>query len=114
MFSNTSTTRFVGALAAASSYAPAVSAAATEPVSAYAVAELQKARVEIYCGHSDQAVAGIRAVRRELHASSVASTSPIFATLDEASWLTRHDQHLLAEHALDKALDQLSMGAALN
>lgn len=114
MFSNTSTTRFVGALAAANSYVPAVSAAASEPVSAFAVAELQKARVEIYCGHNDQAVAGIRAARRQLHAASIASSAPIFATLDEASWLTRHDQHLLAEHALEKALDQLATGAALN
>ncbi len=113
MFNNTSTTRLVGALAAASSYVPAMTgatAAAAGPMSAPAVAELRKARVEIYCGHNNQAEAGIRAARRQLHASSFASSSPIFATLDEASWLTRHDQYELAEHALDKALDQLAMG----
>ena len=90
MFNNTSSTRFVGALAAASSYVPAMTAVAPEPMSEHAVAELRKARVEIYCGHNNQAVAGIRAARRQLHASSMASSSPIFATLDEASWLTRH------------------------
>jgi hypothetical protein len=111
MFNTTSTIRLVGALAAASSYVPAMSAAAAadaQPISARAVAQLQQARIEIYCGHNNQAVAGIRAARRQLHASSMASSSPIFATLDQASWLTRHDQHLLAEHALDKALDQLA------
>lgn len=114
MFNSTSTTRLVGALAAASGYVPTVSAAAAEPVPADAVAELRKARVEIYCGHNHQTVAGIRAARRQLHASSIASSSPVFATLDQASWLTRHDQHVQAEHALDKALDQLAMGSALN
>ena len=90
----------------------ALPAAAAETIPVQAVVELQRARVEIYCGHNSQAVAGIRAASRQLRASPAAVPAQTFATLDEAAWLTRHDQYVRAEQALDKALLQIAIAGA--
>jgi len=94
----------VSALAGASAYAPVLPASAAEPIPRQAVADIQRARVEIYCGHSWQAVAVIRAASQQLRASSAAVPAETFAALDEAAWLARHDQYMRAEQALDTAL----------
>jgi hypothetical protein len=97
----------------AGAYAPVMPVSAAEPVPGQAVADIQRARVEIYCGHGWQAVAVIRAASQQLRDSTARVSGETFAALDEAAWLARHDQYARAEQALDTALVGIaSPGAA--
>lgn len=106
-----STVTLVSALLGAGGYAQAmpVTAAEPAPAQAVAVAELQRARVDIYLGHNREALAGIRSASRHLLASPAAVTAQTFTTLEEAAWLTRHDEYRRAEQALDQALLQITV-----
>ena len=103
-----STVTLVSALLGAGGYAQAMPVAAAEPAPAQAVAELQRARVDIYLGHNREALAGIRSASRHLLASPASVTAQTFTTLEEAAWLTRHDEYRRAEQALDQALLQIT------
>jgi hypothetical protein len=68
------------------------------------VADINSARVELYCDHNDRAVAEIRAARRHLMHAAGPVPAGAFDALNQASWLVRHDQYAQAEQALEAAL----------
>lgn len=108
MFNSSSSFPLIGALVGASAYAQAVPPFAEPMVPIQAVENIQRARVDIYCGHRMQAVADIRAARQQLRASGAKLSPKTLAALDEAAWLTRRRQHALAEQSLDSVLQQLA------
>jgi hypothetical protein len=108
MVSTASTFTLISALIAGSAYSPLLQDVRIEPIPAQAIADIRRARVEIYCGHNTQAVADIGAARRCLRASSTTLPREMLATLDHAAWLARHDHYRLAEEALDAALAQIA------
>jgi hypothetical protein len=102
----------VSALAGAGAYAheahePPAEAAARRNASQQAAAQIHHARVEIYCGHNASAMAGIRTARERLRASASPVPAESLAALDQAAWLTLHDQYVQAEQALEAALAHL-------
>lgn len=108
MFNSTPVFTLVSALASAGAYAherPADAAASGN--AALVVASIRHARVELYCGHNESAIAGIRSAREQLRASAGVVPAESLAALDQAAWLTRHDHYALAEQALEAALDHL-------
>jgi hypothetical protein len=112
MTSYTPVFTLVSALAGAGAYAheahePPTDAAARRNASQQAAAHIRLARVEIYCGHNALAMAGIRTAREQLRASAGPAPADTLAALDQAAWLTLHDQYTLAEQALDAALAHL-------
>ena len=112
MTSYTPVFTLVSALAGAGAYAheapePPADAAARRAASQQAAAHIHHARVEIYCGHNAAAVAGIRTAREQLRASSSPVPAESLAALDQAAWLTLHDQYVQAEQALETALAHL-------
>ncbi|KQV78906.1 hypothetical protein [Rhizobacter sp. Root1221] len=111
MFNATSLT-LVKALVGATAYAQPAPSAAVEPIPVQAVAHIHRARVDIYCGHNTEAVAGIRAASEQLRTSSAVVPAETFAALEQAAWLTRHDQYLQAEEALETALARMTPASA--
>ena len=104
-----STIALFGALVSASAYAHTAPAAVAAPVPMLAVENIQRARVDIYCGHDQQAIAEIRQASQQLQASGAAIPSEALAALDAAAWLTRRRQHVLAEESLQGALDRIAI-----
>lgn len=111
MFNNTSAFALVSAVIGASAYAKPLATAVQAPVPLQAVESIQRARVAIYCGHPQQAVSDIRAAGQQLRDSGAPVSHETLAALDEAAWLARHHDHVLAERSLDHALDQIAVGA---
>jgi hypothetical protein len=108
MSTATSTLTLVKALVGATAYAQPLTAAVLEPIPVQAVAAINRARVEIYCGHNAEAVAGIRAASQQLRASSAVVPAETFVALEQAAWLARHDQYVQAEQALETALARVT------
>jgi hypothetical protein len=111
MFNASSMPTMLGALVGATAYAHAPSAA-LEPIPAQALANIHRARVEIYCGHNGLAVAVIRSASQQLRDSTCAVPPGTFAALDEAAWLARRDDYERAEQALDTALAHIAAPAS--
>jgi hypothetical protein len=112
MFAGTSTFTLVSGLVSAGAYAQPLSAATQEPLPVQVVESLQRARVDIYCGHHQQAVADIRAASRQLRASGVRVSPETLTALEQAAWLTRQHQHTLAEQSLEAVLHPIAAGVA--
>jgi hypothetical protein len=108
MVNTSSMFTLVSALVGAGGYVQTNPVAAPAPVPEQVVFDLKRARVDIYLGHNSQAVAGIRAAGRQLRALPGAVPARTFAMLDEAAWLTRHNEYARAEQVLDKALSQIA------
>lgn len=108
MFNSTTTFTLVSGLVGASTYVPPTPDVALVPVPSQAVESLLRARVDIYCGRRAQAVADIREARTQLRASHASVSPETMRVLDEASWFTRHHEHVLAERSLDTVLEQLT------
>jgi hypothetical protein len=100
----------VGALVAAGAYGHQLPAAGSAPIPQAAVADLQHARVEIYCGHNGAAIADIRSAGARLRGHSAPVSAAVFVRLDQAAWLARRDRFEQAEAAIDAALNSLSGG----
>jgi len=116
MFTSTPPFSLVSALVDAGAYAGAfadgqLTVHAVPPIPFQALADINHARVEIYCGHNASAVADIRAACECLRSSAAAVPAETFAALDRAAWLTRHDQCSLAQLALEGALAHIVSGA---
>ena len=111
MLTTSSVFSLVGALVGAGAYATEAPVAAAVPHPQQAVADIHRARVEIYCGHNTLAVAGIRAASERLRASSALVPSATFAALDRAAWHARNNHHERAEQALDAALERIAADA---
>ena len=107
MFTSTSMLTLVSALVGAGAYAQDVPAETAPAVPLAAVADIRRARVEIYCGHNSQAVASIRAARNQLTSLSASASARTLAALDQAARLTRQNQYTRAELALESALGHL-------
>jgi hypothetical protein len=71
------------------------------------LADIQAARVDLYCDHNDLAVADIRAARRHLEEADPAVQQAVLTSLNRAAWLARHDDFEGAERALEQAVGQL-------
>ncbi len=104
MSHNLPTLLFVDAMVGATAYAHPHPEVSDLPLSAQAMAHVRRARVDIYCSHNDQAISAIREARRELQAISNVAVAGALTALDEASWMTRHNDFLRAEEALENAL----------
>lgn len=76
-------------------------------VPAEVLAEIRRARVQLYCGQDIQAVAEIRAAREQLRRCGAPLQVVALQALDAASWLARHGHTFEAEEALDAALARL-------
>lgn len=108
MLTSTSMLSLVGALVSAGSYCQPDELPATAPaVTAQAVADIRRARVELYCGHDGQAVVDMRAARASLQKAVGVTPALALAALDEAAWHTRRGRYESAELALDHALERL-------
>lgn len=112
MFTATSTLTLVQALVGANAYAQPAPSATVAPIPVQALAQIQHARVEIYCGHNAQAVADIRGASQQLRASSAVVPRETFVALEQAAWLARHDQYVNAEQALETALAGITADGA--
>lgn len=108
MFTGPSSLSLVGALVSAGAYAQPLTAAAQAPVPVQAVENILRARVDIYCGHHRQAMAEIRAARQQLSSPGSTMAAEALAALEEAAWLTRRHQHVLAEQALAAVWAQIA------
>ncbi|MBW0168649.1 MAG: hypothetical protein ACT6SF_05165 [Hydrogenophaga sp.] len=97
----------VDALVGATAYLHPHQQAGDTPFPADAVVHLQKARVDIYCSHNNEAMWEIKEARRALSNSPTASLASVLVALDQAAWLTRHNEFLRAEEALETALDHI-------
>lgn len=71
------------------------------------MADIQAARVDLYCDHNDRAVADIRAARRHLEEADPEVQRAVLESLNRAAWLTRHDDFEAAERALEQAAEVL-------
>lgn len=71
------------------------------------LADIQAARVDLYCDHNDRAVADIRSARRHLEEADPTVQTAVLTALNRAAWLTRHDRFDDAEQALEEALSLL-------
>jgi hypothetical protein len=112
MFKSTSMLGLVSALVSASAYSPAEAATSSERAPVQAMAELRRARVELYCSHDAQAVANIRAAREQLRRHASPLLSDAMTMLDQAAWLVRHGHLEAAEEALQHAIARLEADAA--
>lgn len=102
-----------GALVNAGAYTPdAHAASAGAFVPAEVLAEIRRARVQLYCGQDIQAVAEIRAAREQLRRCGAPLQVVALQALDAASWLARHGHTFEAEDALEAALARLQAIAA--
>ena len=110
MFDNTSAFALVSAVIGAGAYAKPLPATPHSQVPLQAVESIHRARVAIYCGHPQQAVSDIRAAGQQLRASGAPVSRETLSALDEAAWLARHHDHVLAERSLDHALEQIAVG----
>ena len=101
-----------GALPGAGAHRPEAHAATPATlVPAEVLAEIRRARVELYCGRDAQAVADIRAAREQLRRCGAPRHVVALQALDAASWLARHGHTMEAEDALDAALTRLEAAA---
>jgi hypothetical protein len=110
MFKSTSMLGLVGALVSASAYSPAeatTSAPGGTQAPVQAMAELRRARVELYCSHDALAVANIRAAREHLRRYASPLLGDAMTMLDQAAWLVRHGHLEAAEEALQHAIARL-------
>jgi hypothetical protein len=104
---------FTRALVSAGAYVPDHhTEAAVVLVPAEVLAEIRRARIELYCGHDVQAVADIRAAREQLRRCAPPLQVVALQALDAASWLARHGHTNEAEDALDTALARLEAAGA--
>lgn len=72
---------------------------------------LRDAQVHLYCDHTADAMAGIRAAQADLpQAGLEQDTSTIGAALARAAWLARHHQY----HAAHEELEDARHGIALH
>ena len=115
MSQNLPTLVFVDAMVGATAYAHPQAVAKALPFATEAIAHVQRARVDIYCSHNNQAIVAIREARQALQSVSFEGVADILVALDEASWHTRHNEFVRAEDALESALDQMRarVGASL-
>ena len=67
-------------------------------------AEIDVARVCLYCSRGAEAIASIRAARAYLRACDGLAHADALADLDEAAWLARAGRTEPAERALERAL----------
>ena len=98
---SSSITALVASVGPASDGAPAGVAA---PVDPHVRAEIDLARVHLYCGHEAQAVISIRSARALLRACDGLAHADALADLEEAAWLARNGRVEPAERALERAL----------
>lgn len=97
----------VSALVHAGSYtdhAPTAAPSAPDTTEAQLRADIQAARVDLYCDHNDRVVADIRMARKHLAASNHARRHDVLTALNRAAWLTRHDDYPQAKAALEEAM----------
>lgn len=73
------------------------------------LADIQAARVDLYCDHNDLALRDIRAARRHLEEADPAARKDVLDALNRAAWLARHDDYAAAEEQLEHALDRLRL-----
>lgn len=104
MSNNLPMTMFLDAMVGATAYAHPHLEAHDFPHSTAAMAHVERARVDLYCDHNNLAIAAIREARRELKTTSSPGVADALTALDEASWMTRHNDFLRAELALEHAL----------
>ena len=81
--------------------------AAPAPVPPEVMANIRRARVELYCSRDVQAVADIRAAREQLRRCGAPLHVVPLQALDAACWLAMHGHTMEAEEALDAALTRL-------
>lgn len=79
----------------------------TDPAETLLRADIQAARVDLYCDHNDRAVADIRAARKHLAQSHTTHRVDVLNALNRAAWLARHDAYEQAEQALEQAMNHL-------
>jgi Zn-dependent protease len=96
----------LGALVAASGYG-SVAAAEPAPMAPRAIEQIRQARVELYCGHDAQGIAGIEAACRELRAAGGTSRMTALSALQQASFHARHHRAREAQEALERAVSEL-------
>jgi len=112
MFTSASTIGVVAALVGATAYhAPDPASSDAQAGFAPAATEIRRAQVELYCGHTDQALAGIRAARQQLQLPHESIHADAVATLYRAAWLTRKGRVADAEQAMQDALARLQADA---
>ena len=101
---NASSTTIDALVAAAGHASEGAPASATAPVDPHVRAEIDLARVHLYCGHEAQAVISIRSARALLRACDGLAHADALADLEEAAWLARNGRVEPAERALERAL----------
>lgn len=97
----------VSALVHAGSYtdhAPNAAPSVSPSAEAQLRADIQAARVDLYCDHNDRVVADIRLARKHLSASNHTRRFDVLTALNRAAWLTRHDDYQQAKAALEEAM----------
>ncbi|MEY4753347.1 MAG: hypothetical protein RJA44_1022 [Pseudomonadota bacterium] len=68
-----------------------------------ALGNIRLAQVDLFCDHTDHAVAEIRAAQADLASVGLDSDHGTAETLERAAWLARHNQYLEANAALESA-----------
>lgn len=112
MFTSASTIGVLAALVGASAYhAPDPASSAAQARCGPAATDIRRAQVELYCGHTDLALAGIRAARQRLQLAHEPIDADAVAALDRAAWLTRKGRVADAEQAMQEALARLQADA---
>jgi hypothetical protein len=110
VFRSPTTFGVVAALVSAGGYpAPAAAAAGSDALPQQAATDIRRAQVQLYCGHSAEAVAGIRSACGYLHPPRHALHAAALAQLDRAAWLARRERVTEAEDALQAALALLQV-----
>jgi hypothetical protein len=112
MLKSTSMLGLVSALVSASAYSPAEATTTAMQAPVEAMADLRRARVELYCSHDALAVANIRAAREQLRRHGSPLLGDAMTMLDQAAWLVRHGHLEAAEEALQHAIARLEADGA--
>lgn len=68
-----------------------------------ALGNIRLAQVDLFCDHTDHAVAEIRAAQADLASVGLGGDSYTTEALERAAWLARHNQYLEANEALESA-----------
>lgn len=68
------------------------------------IADIRRARVDLYCSNDSRAVAAIRSARQQLRGQGAPVHAGMLKALDEAAWQVRQHHFREAEDALEDAL----------
>jgi len=109
-FDASSTT--IAALVTAAGHAPEGAPTHATPIDPRVRAEIDRARVYLYCGRGAEAVTSVRAARAYLRACDGLAHTDALADLEEAAWLARSGRTESAERALERALLHAGLTAA--